>query len=641
MCGIAGWIGRRAKNPQERAARMSNALRHRGPDAEGAEILDLNTGEQQLALVHRRLAIVDLAPESNQPMQIEDGRLKIIFNGEIYNYIELRQELIGLGHHFRTRSDTEVLLRAYDQWHLSMFDRLSGMFAFALWDAQRQELILGRDPFGEKPLYLMQSESLLLFASEINALLSAQQDAQQLDLDAVDEYLNWRYVPGPRTLFKQIRKLNPGSYAVWSQGVVKETRYYTPPDQAALAERIDGKTAKKRFLELLDHSVEIRMRSDAPFGAFLSGGLDSSAIVALMARHSATPIRTFSVGFDDAAYSELAFARRVADHFKTDHCELVIQPGDLMDQLPAMVRQRGGPVSQSSDIPIYLMSERAAQDVKMVLTGEGADEILGGYPKHRAESLAGIYQSLVPASLHDNVLSPLVRAMPGASAKVDTFARTAGERDFAARMVSWFGAVSAQQRACLIGASANRRYERNDFPFSSSAAASHLRRVLFFDQTSWLPDNLLERGDHMMMAGSIEGRMPFLDRDLVSFVSKLPDRYRLGWLHSKQILRDSMANILPEEILSRRKVGFKVPVAEWFRGSMRNYVHDHLCSPHSVIRSYLSPKQLDQIVSEHTTRAADHEKLIWALLNLEIFHREFRLDAPPRSSASALDRLTA
>lgn len=620
---------------------MSNALRHRGPDAEGTEILDLNTGEQQLALVHRRLAIIDLAPESNQPMQIEDGRLKIIFNGEIYNYIELRQELIGLGHHFRTRSDTEVLLRAYDQWRLSMFDRLSGMFAFALWDAQRQELILARDPFGEKPLYLMQSEKLLLFASEINALLSAQQDAQELDLDAVHEYLNWRYVPGPRTLFKQIRKLNPGSYAVWSQGAVKQTRYYTPPDQAALTERIDGKTAKRRFLELLDHSVEIRMRSDAPFGAFLSGGLDSSAIVALMARHSATPIRTFSVGFDDAAYSEFAFARRVADHFQTDHCELVIQPGDLMDHLPAMVRQRGAPVSQSSDIPIYLMSERASQDVKMVLTGEGADEILGGYPKHRAESLAGIYQSLVPASLHDNVLSPVVRAMPGASAKVDTFARTAGERDFAARMVSWFGAVSAQQRACLIGASASRRYEHNDFPFSSSAAASHLRRVLFFDQTSWLPDNLLERGDHMMMAGSIEGRMPFLDRDLVWFVSKLPDRYRLGWLHSKQILRDSMANILPEEILSRRKVGFKVPVAEWFRGSMRNYVHDHLCSPHSVIRSYLSPKQLDQIVSEHTTRAADHEKLIWALLNLEIFHREFRLEAPPRSSASALDRLTA
>ncbi|PTE11573.1 asparagine synthase (glutamine-hydrolyzing) [Mesorhizobium helmanticense] len=628
MCGIAGWIGQRVENPQDRAARMSIALRHRGPDAEGIELLDLDNGEDQLALVHRRLAIIDLNTDSNQPMQIEDGRLRIIFNGEIYNYIELRQELIGLGHRFRTRSDTEVLLRAYDQWRLSMFDRLSGMFAFAMWDAQSQELILGRDPFGEKPLYLMQSEKLLSFASEINALLSSQPDAQQLDLGAVHDYLKWRYVPGPSTLFKQIRKLNPGSYAVWSQGTVTETRYYTPPDQVDRTENIDQKTARRKFLELLDHSVEIRMRSDAPFGVFLSGGLDSSAIVALMTRHSDKPIRTFSVGFNEAAYSELPVARRVAEHFRTDHCELVIEADDLMDYLPKMVRHRGAPVSQSTDIPIYLMSERASQDVKMVLTGEGADEILGGYPKHRAETLAGLYRSLVPALLHDNLIAPLIRAMPGASAKFNTFARSAGERDFAARMISWFGALTAREHDRLIGASANFSKERNNFPFSSSAQASHLRRVLFFDQTSWLPDNLLERGDRMMMAGSIEGRMPFLDRDLVAFVSSLPDRYRLGRRHSKQILRDSMADMLPEGILHRRKIGFKVPVAEWFRGSMRNYVHDHLCSSHSVIRGYLSAKELDRIVSEHVKGAADHEKLIWALLNLEIFHREFELGAP-------------
>ncbi|MES0091637.1 asparagine synthase (glutamine-hydrolyzing) [Mesorhizobium sp. M0030] len=628
MCGIAGWIGRRVEKPQDRVAGMSNALQHRGPDAEGIELLDLNTGEDQLALVHRRLAIIDLNADSNQPMQTEDGRLRIIFNGEIYNYIELREELIGLGHRFRTRSDTEVLLRAYDQWRLAMFDRLSGMFAFALWDAQRRELILARDPFGKKPLYLMQGRNLLSFASEISALLSAQPDGQQLDLDGVREYLTWRYVPGPRTLFKQIRKLNPGSYAVWSQGEVTETRYYAPPDQTDLTADIDPGTAERRFLELLDRSVEIRMRSDAPFGAFLSGGLDSSAIVALMTRHSDNPIRTFSVGFSEQAYSELPFARRVADHFKTDHCEIVIQADDLMNHLPKMVRHRGAPVSQSTDIPIYLMSVRASQDVKMVLTGEGADEILGGYPKHRAESLAGVYRSLVPASLHNNLLAPLMRALPGASAKFDTFARSAGERDFATRMISWFGAMTARERDSLLGGLATCGHDCNDFPFSSSVTESHLRRVLFFDQTSWLPDNLLERGDRVMMAGSIEGRMPFLDRDLVSFVSQLPDRYRLGFLHSKQILRDCMAGMVPDEVLNRPKIGFKVPVAEWFRGPMSDYVRDHLCSSHSVIRSYLSAKKLDQIVREHAERAADHEKLIWALLNLEIFHREFALGPP-------------
>lgn len=627
MCGIAGWIGRKVENPKDRAIGMSRALRHRGPDAEGIEFLDLNAGAEQLALVHRRLAIIDLNADANQPMQTEDGRLRIVFNGEIYNYIELRRELISLGHRFRTQSDTEVLLRAYDQWHLAMFDRLSGMFAFALWDTKRRELILGRDPFGKKPLYLMQGEKLLSFASEISALLSWQPDELQLDLEAVRDYLYWRYVPGPHTLFKRIRKLNPGSYAVWSQGKLTETRYYTPPDQTDLIQDIDTETARRRFLERLDHSVEIRMRSDAPFGAFLSGGLDSSAIVALMTKHSEKPIRTFSVGFRESPLSELPFARRVADHFKTDHCELIIEADHLMDHLPGLVGHLAAPVSQSSDIPIYLMSVRASQDVKMVLTGEGADEILGGYPKHRAEALARIYRSLVPASLHNRLLSPLIRAMPGASAKFDTFARSAGERDFTERMISWFGAMTARERDGLFSARAERRDERNDFPFSSSATESPLRRVLFFDQTSWLPDNLLERGDRMMMAGSIEGRMPFLDRDLVAFVSSLPDRYRVG-RHSKQILRDSIAPMLPDEILSRRKIGFKVPVAEWFRRSMKSYVHDHLCSSQSIVRSYLSPKHLDRIVSEHENRTADHEKLIWALLNLEIFHRQFKLGAP-------------
>ncbi|MCO5090847.1 asparagine synthase (glutamine-hydrolyzing) [Bosea sp. (in: a-proteobacteria)] len=627
MCGIAGWVGRKVENPERRAAEMSQAIRHRGPDAEGIAFLDSSGGEEQVALVHRRLAIIDLAADSNQPMQIDNGRLRIVFNGEIYNYIELREELSACGHRFRTQSDTEVLLRAYDQWRLAMFDRLNGMFAFALWDAEHDELVLARDPFGKKPLYLAQDDGRLTFASEINALRAVEPDIAELDPQAVRDYLHWRYVPGPHTFFERIRKLDPGSYAVWSQGELRQTRYYTPPDRYPRAGPVERQGATGRFLERLDHSVRIRMRADVPFGAFLSGGLDSSAIVALMSRHSDKAIRTFSVGFGEDGLSELPFARRVADRFKTDHCELVIRADDIMDNLPRIVRHQGGPVVQSSDIPIYLLSVRAARDVRMVLTGEGSDEILGGYPKHRAEALAGLYRGLVPQALHGKVLMPLLRALGFASARLETFAVSAGERDFAERMISWFGGIAAGERDALAAGLGERQGERNGFPFSSSEKASHLRRVLFFDQTSWLPDNLLERGDRMMMAGSIEGRMPFLDRDLVAFVSTLPDRYRLG-RHSKQILRDAIAPMLPDEILSRRKIGFKVPVGAWFRGPMRAYVREHLCSSASVIRSYLSAPLLDRIVAEHESGAADREKLIWALLNLEIFHRECGLGAP-------------
>ena len=628
MCGIAGFIGNKIDGARDILADMSSSVRHRGPDADGFSIVDFDNGRNQVAFAHRRLAIIDLNASSNQPMAIEDGRLHIVFNGEIYNYIELRDELTGLGHVFATGSDTEVLLRAYDQWQLSMFERLNGMFAFALWDAQRRQLILARDPFGEKPLYMMQTNGLLSFASEVSALLALSDDARRIDPCSVHEYLMWRYVPGPATLFKEIRKLNPGSYAVWSEGELRETRYYIPPDQTDVTEDIDQASAESRFLHVLERSVQIRMRSDAPFGAFLSGGLDSSAVVALMARNGNKAVRTFAVGFHESDQSELPFARRVADHFNTSHTELVIKADDLMDHLPAMVRHRGGPVSQASDIPVYLMARRAAEDVKMVLTGEGSDEILAGYPKHRAESLARFYRSIVPSFAHNGLLAPTMRSLLGRSAKLETFARTAGERDFARRMVYWFGAITADRHDELIGVSTFNRYGRSRFPFSSSLDQSHLRRVLFFDQTSWLPDNLLERADRMMMAGSIEGRMPFLDRDLVALVSALPDRFKLGRRYGKQILRDVMKPILPPEVLTRKKVGFHVPTADWFRGKMKDYVREHLCSSQSIIRRYLNPSSLDRVVQDHVAGEANLEKLIWALLNLEIFHREFRIGGP-------------
>lgn len=628
MCGLAGFIGNNLFDSQRILARMSSTLEHRGPDGEGCYLAAFDGGQSQVALAHRRLAIIDLTPGGNQPMLSEDGRFALIFNGEIYNYVELRDELMALGHPFRTGSDTEVLLRAYAQWNIGMLDRLSGMFAFALFDHHLSSLVLARDPFGKKPLYLMENDGRLAFASEIGALLALQDGTPEIDAAAVHDYLLWRYVPGPATLFRTIRKLAPGSYAIWSNGHLTETRYYTPPDQTDVTEDIGPAQAEQGFLELLDRAVELRMRSDAPYGAFLSGGLDSSAIVALMARHATRPLRTFSVGFKESSYSELPFARNIADHFNTDHTEIVVDADDMMAHLGSMVRHCGTPISQSSDIPIYLMSKRASQDVKMVLSGEGADEILAGYSKHRAESLAGIYRACVPSIAHDSLVAPLLQAVPSSRGKLRTFARSFGQQDFAARMISWFGASTEAEIDKLFDAGTPSSGRRNDFPFSSDPRQSPLRRTLFFDQTSWLPDNLLERGDRMMMAGSLEGRMPFLDRDLVAFVSRLPDRHRLGRRRGKQILRNVMASRLPETILNRRKNGFAVPVSAWFRGSMKSYIEDHLCSSQSVVRGYLDGKVVDRIVGQHMRGNNDHEKLIWTLLNLEVFHREFSVSAP-------------
>jgi len=599
---------------------MSAAITHRGPDDDGFLETTTRDGRYQVGLAHRRLSIIDLST-GHQPIGNEDGTVQVIFNGEIYNFHSLRDQLIALGHHFVTNSDTETIVHAYEQWGERCVEYFRGMFAFAIWDSHKERLFLARDRFGKKPMFLREIHGVLLFASEIKSILAFPGIHAEVDTSAVWNYFAYRYVPAPDTLFRGIRKLMPGCYAIWEKGILTEECYYRPPDREVFVDSPLPADPVGVFLDILDQAVNIRMIADVPFGAFLSGGIDSSAIVGLMSRHSAQPVKTFSVGFAEARFSELGYAKTIAEQFKTDHHELVVSQEHLMQYLPDLVRFRDAPVAEPSDIPIYLLAKEARKTVKMVLTGEGSDEFLGGYPKHVYERYAGWYQ-MIPGAVRHGLLEPLVQSLPYRFRRAKTAIVNLGLDHFEERMPRWFGALSDTERKNLVALSqpANRAGE---VQFDTSPANSSLRRILYFDQTSWLPDNLLERGDRMTMAASLEARMPFMDHELAAFVSSLPDKYRVRGQTTKWILREAMKRLLPPAILQRPKVGFRVPVNEWFQGPMREYLYEHLKSSTSLTREYYRPAMLDKILTDHVTGRQNHEKLLWSMLNLEIWHRQY------------------
>jgi asparagine synthase (glutamine-hydrolysing) len=621
MCGIAGWVARpQSMLTVQTLESMLQAIAHRGPDDEGTCCFGSPGTGHQVFLGHRRLAIID--PEgARQPMCDAAAGLALTFNGEIYNFRELRAELGQLDYRFARDSDTEVLLRAYQHWGGEVVHHLRGMFAFAVWDAPNERLFLARDRFGEKPLFLHENGSGLYFASEIKALLRIPGIKAAVNPEAVWDYLAYHYVPGPKTLFTGIRKLMPGTVAIWERGKLREERYWTAPDRNPCPLQRPRGDAVATFLSRLDEAVKLQMVSDVPFGAFLSGGLDSSTIVALMSRHNST-VRTFSAGFAEGSYSELGYAAQVARHFGTQHHEIVVQHRDIIERLPQLVAYRDAPVSEPSDIPIYLLAREAARSVKMVLTGEGSDEILGGYPKHIAERFARGYQ-LLPRHVRHRFIEPLAHALPYGFRRIKTAVTNLNIEDCPERYVRWFGALNRSERDRLSVLRLNGTPVLDAPPFDADPQASTLRRILYFDQTSSLPDNLLERGDRMTMAASIEARVPFLDHELAAFVSSLPDAFRIRGLHSKWVLREAGKQLLPECILARPKVGFRVPVNEWFRGGMREYLLDHLQGGSSVTRRYYDARVLDQVLAEHLNGRQNHEKLLWMLLNLEIWHRQY------------------
>ena len=618
MCGIAGLIvSQNSIDTTTVLQKMADAVEHRGPDDEGFFETRSQCGQYSIGLAHRRLSIIDL-DSGHQPLSNHNKSIHIVFNGEIYNFKELRSNLISKGYKFKTSSDTEVIIHAYDEYGYDCVNELRGMFAFAIWDSNKQRLFLARDRFGKKPLFLYQNNNALVFASEIKSVLEFPNFEKKIDDSVIWNYFSYRYVPGPNTLLKDIKKLSPGSYAVWHRGNLSIQKYYTPPDCCPVSRNKINKTinVKKEFLSHLEESVKIRMISDVPFGAFLSGGIDSSAIVALMSRHCNQPIKTFSIGFSESNYNELHYAKLVAEKYKTDHHELIISENDLIDELPKLIRFRDAPIAEPSDIPIYLLSKEARKTVKMVLTGEGSDELLAGYPKHLFEGYTPYYQ-LVPKFFRNKLIEPAINALPYKFRRWKTAIQTMGIDSLDERMPRWFGALTGNECRKLLVA-----HKESSFAHSPNNG-DILRNILCFDQISWLPDNLLERGDRMTMAASLEARMPFMDHVLFNFVSSLPNNFRINGRSGKWILRESIASLLPNEILNRPKIGFRVPVNEWFMGPMKDYLYDHLTGISSLTNHYYKKEYLENILKLHTSGRQNHEKLLWALLNLEIWHREY------------------
>lgn len=626
MCGLTGYLVSSHERQLDILQRMNAEIKHRGPDDEGFFEGVTRNQQYSIGLAHRRLSIIDLSG-GHQPIASDDGAIQLVFNGEIYNFLALRSELLSKGHVFRTHSDTETILVAYQEWGVECVSKFRGMFVFTLWDANSERLVLVRDHFGKKPLFIYQAAGVFLFASEIKSILAYPGIRAQVNKETLSDYFAYRYVPGPDTLFTGIHKLMPGCVGVWENGQFKVTRYYSPPDRQAYRPTVSLADPVGSFLEKLDESVSLRMMSDVPFGAFLSGGIDSSAVVGLMSRRSNLPVKTFSVGFDEEEYSELRYAKSIADQFGADHHELVVSQDSLIDYLPSLVRFRDAPVSEPSDIPIYLLAKEASRTVKMVLTGEGSDEVLGGYPKHVYERYARAYQ-LLPGFFRHGLIEPLVGAMPYRFRRAKTAVVNLGLERFEERMPRWFGALSESEKRQLLSV-----FRDSSSPvstprqFDCDEDNSWLRRILYFDQTSWLPDNLLERGDRMTMAASIEARMPFMDYELAEFVSSLPDDWRVKGHTTKRILREAMKRLLPAQILERPKVGFRVPVNEWFQGPMRDYLYEHLTGNTSITRDYYRKSALDQVLKEHAGGRHNHEKLLWTMLNLEIWHREYKVSA--------------
>ena len=618
MCGICGIFNFESHAPADRASlkRATDAMMHRGPDDEGFYV------DGDLGLGNRRLSIIDL-PGGHQPIANEDHTVWITYNGEIYNYRELRPGLESRGHQFHTSTDTETIIHLYEERDLDCLDQLRGMFAFALWDSRKRRLLLARDRLGVKPLYYRCEPGRIVFASELRALLELCMQPLEVDSQSVYDFFGFRYVPPPHTFYRGVEKLLPGHILTVDSHGVRTKAYWDIP-----AEEEDPVSEDALAQEVVDHlreSIRLRLISDVPLGAFLSGGTDSSAVVALMAELGARPLKTFSVGFKEAGFSELPYARRVAERFKTEHQELVVTPEDMAAELPRLVAFRAEPVAEPTDIALYKISQLAARSVKVVLAGEGGDELFAGYPKYAADRMAGMV-----SALPQKIVRAIVRWLPYRQRRVKLALETLSIQNEAERSATWFASFSRQEREALFTpdflAQVDTAHPARVFQetLEKVRSRSPLKRMLYADLKIWLPDNLLLRGDQMTMAASIEERVPFLDHKLVELAARIPSRLLIHGFQTKVLLRRAFKPYLSPETLRRRKVGFTVPVGPWFRKELRTLVGDLVLSPHSKTGEYFSKTNMAKFVHEHFDGIRDRQKQLWALVNFELWSRNVK-----------------
>jgi asparagine synthase (glutamine-hydrolysing) len=617
VCGICGIVSSRGRVDRERLAKMSATLAHRGPDSEGT------FAKGAVGLAARRLAIIDVAG-GDQPIANEDGNCTVVQNGEIYNYAELTRSLERAGHTFRSRSDTEAIVHAYEEWELGFAERLRGMFALALWDARRRRLVLARDRFGIKPLYYRATEAELAFASQLDALPRGE-----LDLDALEAFLATSVVPGPLSIFREIRKLPPGHVLTWEEGRVALERFARvaplPVHSDDRAELVEECRARLR------DSVRAHLVSDVPVGVLLSGGVDSGTLAALAAAESSEPVRTFSIGFVERSFDELAGARAVAERYGTRHRELVLRPS-AAQLLPALADAFDEPFADSSALPTYLVSRLAAEDVKVALSGEGGDELFGGYYTYAADLLAERVGALA------RLARPAIELLPSSTRRTSfdyrakRFVRAAHLPPLE-RHEGWKEIFSADARAELTGR--HHDFDPLSLPrarFVEAAGSDLLTRLQQVDLAGYLVDDLLVKTDRASMAWSLETRVPFLDPVVATFALSLPADAKVRGFAKKRLLRQAVEPLLPREVVHGAKRGFSIPAAAWLRGELEPFARETLAPATLRRQGYLRPETVTRVLDRHTSGREDLSRQLWGLLSFTLWYERhvegLKRDAP-------------
>jgi asparagine synthase (glutamine-hydrolysing) len=601
---------------------MNGTLVHRGPDEDGVYL------KGPVGLAMRRLSIIDLST-GKQPIGNEDGSVQVVYNGEIYNFQEIRKDLEALGHRFITSSDTEVIPHLYEEAGEAFVHRLNGMFAVALWDVRRRKLLLVRDRLGIKPLYYRADADRLVFGSEIKAILQAEVP-REIDEEGLSQYLALNYIPAPRTIFRGIQKLPPGHLLRAEAGAVKVEPWWELPAEPSPVDRSEGELAEE-LRALMADAVKMRLISDVPLGVFLSGGVDSSAVVAMMAKAATGPVKTFSIGFAEKSYDELRFARRIAREFGTRHEELEVRPRPR-EILPKLTETFDEPFADSSSIPVWHVSHLARQSVTVALGGDGGDELFGGYETYSAYQWARLYRRL-PDFLAKGLIPRVIRRLPVSDAKISFDYKAKRFVAWAPRPpeeahYGWKVIFDAPERDRLLAGGISRGKDALDLfaeTYRSFGGEDALARLMRVDTKIYLPDDILVKVDRMSMANSLEVRPPLLDYRIVEWASRLPSGFKIKGLRKKTILRRAMKGIVPDEILDRKKGGFNVPMAAWLRGELKEVFCDQLSRERIRAQGIFRPTQVQSLYEAHLERRADYSRQLWALLVFSLWYdRYFR-----------------
>lgn len=628
MCGICGIINLDG-NPVSRDVihSMCTALIHRGPDDEGAYIS--SQSKPSAGLGHRRLKIIDLTEAGHQPIANEDGSVWLILNGEIYNYQQLRKDLEDEGHQFRSNTDAEVVLHLYEDFAEDCVSYLHGMFAFAIWDEKQDKLFFARDRVGKKPLLYYHDGLHFCFASEFSALLACGLVDKNINNEAIHQYLTFGYVPAPETIYKKVFKVLPANYGIFQNGKLKLKKYWDLDYSRKIV--ISEKEATQELTRLLKRATSMRLVSDVPLGAFLSGGVDSSTIVALMSQLS-SKVKTFSIGFDDADFSELKYARNIARRFNTDHNEFIVKPKAL-EILPLLVERYGEPYADSSAIPTYYVAKETKKYVTVALNGDGGDESFAGYERYQAMVLAENYNRL-PAFFRDRLRQVIISFIPDSAdlknkrRRLRRFLENVS-MPFYPRYCRWVCMIDDNIKNSLYSENFKKQLTNGnladwlrDYP-NLPDDMELIDRLMAIDIKTNLANDLLVKMDIASMANSLETRSPFLDQEVMQFAAMLPSNFKLKRLIKKYILKKSIKNLLPRGNIHRQKMGFGVPVGRWMREELRDYTQDALLSEHALKRGYFNPDNLKSYVNKHLDGRKDYAFGLWALLMLELWHQRF------------------